>query len=53
MPSKDVGNQTSQHHFQTFSERVTDYAFITFDPENRITSWSRGAERILGYPEAE
>jgi PAS domain S-box-containing protein len=45
--------RTAQHHFQVFSERVTDYAFITFDPENRITSWSRGAERILGYVEAE
>jgi PAS domain S-box-containing protein len=45
--------RTAQHRFDVFSERVTDYAFITFDPENRITSWSRGAERILGYAEAE
>src|SRR3954467_4558840 len=45
--------RTAQHHFQVFSERVTDYAFITFDPESRITSWSRGGERILGYSEAE
>jgi PAS domain S-box-containing protein len=35
-----------------FTENVRDYAFITFDPEARITSWSRGAENILGYPEA-
>src|SRR4051794_33770922 len=45
--------RTAQHHFQVFSNRVTDYAFITFDPQNRITSWSPGAERILGYSEAE
>ncbi len=45
--------RTAQHHFQVFSERVTDYAFITFDPQSRITSWSRGAERLLGYAEAE
>src|SRR4051812_41416199 len=45
--------RTAQHHFHVFSERVTDYAFITFDAESRITSWSRGAERLLGYPEAE
>jgi PAS domain S-box-containing protein len=45
--------RTAQHQFRVFSERVTDYAFITFDPESRITSWSRGAERILGYSEAE
>jgi PAS domain S-box-containing protein len=36
-----------------FSEHVSDHAFITFDAENRIVSWSRGAERILGYSEAE
>jgi PAS domain S-box-containing protein len=35
------------------SEGVTDYAFVTFDPENLVTSWSRGAERILGYREDE
>jgi PAS domain S-box-containing protein len=35
------------------SEGVTDYAFVTFDGENRITSWSKGAELILGYSEAE
>jgi PAS domain S-box-containing protein len=37
--------------FHVFSEKVEDFAFITFDPEGRIVSWSRGAERILGYPE--
>ncbi|MBV8707326.1 MAG: PAS domain S-box protein [Acidobacteriaceae bacterium] len=45
--------RAAPRHFQVFSERVTDYAFITFDPESRITSWSRGAERLLGYAEAE
>ena len=45
--------RSAQHQFEVFSHRVTDYAFITFDVENRITSWSRGAEHILGYSEAE
>ena len=45
--------RNAQHHFQVFSQHVTDYAFITFDLERRITSWSRGAEHIFGYAEAE
>jgi PAS domain S-box-containing protein len=32
---------------------VRDYAFITYDLENRITSWSAGAERILGWRQSE
>jgi PAS domain S-box-containing protein len=36
-------------------EDATDYAIFTLDLRGRITSWSPGAERILGYsaPEAE
>ncbi len=45
--------QKAERQFRTFSERVKDYAFITFDAENRIVSWSRGAEQILGYTEPE
>lgn len=30
-------------------EDATDYAIFTLDPAGRITSWSAGAERILGY----
>ncbi len=45
--------RVSKEQFETFSQRVMDYAFISFDPENRIVSWSRGAEHIFGYSEAE
>src|SRR5690242_13960022 len=34
-------------------DSVLDYAFVTFNPDSRITSWSKGAERILGWTEAE
>ena len=34
-------------------DSVVDYAFITFDLQNRITRWNCGAERILGYSEPE
>jgi PAS domain S-box-containing protein len=34
-------------------ENALDYAIFTLDFEGRITSWSPGAERILGYADAE
>lgn len=30
-------------------ESVKDYAIFMLDPEGRVTSWNRGAERIKGY----
>ncbi len=46
-------SRNAEQRFQSFSERVKDYAFIAFDSEARIVSWSRGAEHILGYSESE
>ena len=40
-------------HLTRFVESLDEYAFITFDLQNRVTTWNRGAERILGYSEAE
>ncbi|NJR67111.1 MAG: PAS domain S-box protein, partial [Leptolyngbyaceae cyanobacterium CRU_2_3] len=34
-------------------ESAKDYAIITLDFENRITSWNSGAQRLLGYEEAD
>lgn len=34
-------------------EGVRDYAMILLDVEGRITAWNAGAERILGWSEAE
>jgi PAS domain S-box-containing protein len=39
--------------FQLFVENVRDYAFILLDCENHIVDWNVGAERMLGYTEAE
>ncbi|HEY0135924.1 MAG TPA: PAS domain S-box protein [Nannocystis sp.] len=36
-----------------FLDSVQDYAFISFDLDRRVVGWSRGAERILGYQEAD
>ncbi|MFC7739338.1 HWE histidine kinase domain-containing protein, partial [Roseomonas sp. GCM10028921] len=34
-------------------ESATDYAIITLGTEGRVTSWSAGARRLLGYAEEE
>jgi PAS domain S-box-containing protein len=39
--------------FRLLVEGVTDYALFTTDDLGRITSWNSGAERMLGYPEAD
>lgn len=43
----------AQELFQLLIENVVDYAIFTLDIEGNITSWNAGAERILGYTEAE
>lgn len=39
--------------FRLLVEGVTDYALFTTDFLGRVTSWNRGAERMLGYAEGE
>ena len=34
-------------------DSATDHAIITMDLKGRVTSWNMGAQRILGYREAE
>ncbi len=43
----------AERRLQLFLDSVPDFAFIGFDSEGRVTGWSRGAERILGYTPAE
>lgn len=43
----------SEDRFRLFVEAVKDYAIYTLDPEGRVTSWNRGAERIKGYAASE
>ena len=42
----------AERRFHLFANSVEDYAFITFDSENRVTGWNRGAQKTLGYDEA-
>src|SRR5712692_4409400 len=39
--------------FRLLVEGVRDYALFTMDPAGCVTSWNAGAERMLGYAEAE
>ena len=34
-------------------DSASDFAIIATDPAGRVTSWSRGAEAVLGWTEAE
>jgi PAS domain S-box-containing protein len=34
-------------------ESVQDYAIYVLDPEGRVASWNKGAERIKGYKSDE
>jgi len=43
----------AERRFHLFANSVEDYAFISFDRENRVTGWNRGAQRILGYAEGD
>jgi PAS domain S-box-containing protein len=39
--------------FRLLVEGVRDYALFTMDRAGQVTSWNRGAERMLGYVEPE
>ena len=43
----------SEERFRIMVDAIQDYAIFTVDPEGRIDSWNRGAERMLGYSAAE
>nr|WP_290222780.1 PAS domain S-box protein [Trichocoleus desertorum] len=43
----------SEERYRLLVENVKDYAIFMLDTRGRVTSWSLGAERILGYREAE
>jgi PAS domain S-box-containing protein len=45
--------RVSEERFRLLLENVKDYAIFFLDTEGRIIRWSLGAERILGYQEAE
>ncbi len=45
--------RVSEERFRLLLENVKDYGILFLDTEGYVTRWSLGAERILGYQEAE
>ncbi len=43
----------SEERFRLIVDGVPDHAIFTLDREGRVTSWNSGAERILGWTEAD
>jgi PAS domain S-box-containing protein len=43
----------SDEQFRLLVEAVKDYAIFLLDPEGRVVSWNKGAERIKGYSAEE
>jgi len=43
----------SEERYRLLVEGATDYAIFMLDINGNIISWNIGAERILGYPQAE
>src|SRR4051812_15999813 len=39
--------------FRLLAENVRDYAIFVVDPHRHVLSWSKGAERLLGFAEEE
>lgn len=44
---------TAEERYRLLVEGAKDYAMILLDAEGRITGWNLGAERIMGWTEAE
>lgn len=43
----------SEERFRLMVDGVEDYAIFMLDPEGRVSSWNRGAQRIKGYTAQE
>lgn len=50
--SRDSNNPPAEL-FQLLVDAVTDYALYMIDPDGRIVTWNKGAERFKGYSSAE
>jgi two-component system, chemotaxis family, CheB/CheR fusion protein len=45
--------RAAEERFRLLVEGARDYAMFLMDPENRVTFWSRGAERLFGWSQEE
>jgi PAS domain S-box-containing protein len=49
----DRERRESEAVFRHLVEGVSDYAIFMLDPQGRVATWNRGAERIKGYTAGE
>jgi len=49
----NIRKSTDDELFRLLVENVHDYAIFLVDPQGLVRSWNPGAERLLGYSEAE
>jgi PAS domain S-box-containing protein len=47
------GTRVAEERFRLLVEGARDYAMFLLDPENRVTFWSQGAERVFGWSQEE
>src|SRR5690242_20068128 len=52
-PAESLSAPTLEECYSLLLENVTDYAIFTLDTQGRVASWNVGAQRILGYSEAD
>jgi PAS domain S-box-containing protein len=45
--------RASEERFRLLVEDVVDHALYLVDPQGRVASWNKGAERLKGYTEEE
>jgi two-component system, chemotaxis family, CheB/CheR fusion protein len=51
--SAEQALRRSEERFRVLVEGASDYAMFLLDPENTITFWSAGAEKIFGWSQEE
>ena len=44
---------TTRQHYELLVHSIVDYAIYMIDPDGRVATWNKGAERILGYEAGE
>src|SRR5262249_11283297 len=48
-PVKASNAREVEERFRLLVENVRDYAIFMLDPEGRVATWNKGAERLKGY----
>ena len=51
--SETEANRVTDERYRLLVESIVDYAIYMLDPQGRISSWNRGAQRFKGYTGAE